>query len=47
MKLGTLVHHIHGYKALPQDFYFLPGDLVMVFQSRKNGVKISLNFERS
>ena len=47
MKLGTLVHHVHGYKTLPQVFEFLPRDLVMVFQSRKNGVKISLNFERS
>ena len=47
MKLGTLVHHVHGYKRLPQIFQFLSGDLVMVFQSRKNGVKSSLNFERS
>ena len=47
MKLGTLVHHVYGYKTLPQIFEFLPRDLVMVFQSRKNGVKISLNFERS
>ena len=23
MKLGTLVHHVHGYKTLPQMFYFL------------------------
>ena len=35
MKLGTLVHHVHGYKTLPQIFSFLPRDLVMVFQSRK------------
>ena len=47
MKLGTLVHHVHGYKPLPEIFQFLPTDLIMVCQSRKNGVKISLNFERS
>ena len=47
MKFGTLVQHAPGYKILPQIFYFLPGDLVMVFQSRKKGVKSSLNFERS
>ena len=47
MKLGTLVHHVHGYKMLPQIFLSLPRDLVIVFQSRKNGVKSSLNFERS
>ena len=47
MKLDTPVHHVHGYKLLPQIFKFLPGDFVMVFQSRKNGVKSSLNFERS
>ena len=27
MKLGTLVHHVHGYTSLPQIFQFLPGDL--------------------
>ena len=37
MKLGTLVHHVHGYNILPQIVYFLPTDLVMVFQSRKTG----------
>ena len=47
MKFGTLVQHALGYKQLPQIFYFLPRDLVMVFQSRKKGVKSSLNFERS
>ena len=47
MKFGTLVQHASGYKTLPQIFKFLPRDLVMVFQSRKNGVKSSLNFERS
>ena len=47
MKFGTLVHHVHGYKTVPQIFQFLPRDIVMVFQSRKNGVKSSLNFERS
>ena len=47
MKFGTLVQHAPGYKTLPQIFSFLPRDLVMVFQSRKNGVKSSLNFERS
>ena len=47
MKLGTLVHYVHGYKTLPQIFKSLSRDLVMVFQSRKNGVKSSLNFERS
>ena len=47
MKLSTLVDHVHGYKIVPQIFKFLSMDLVMVFQSRKNGVKSSLNFERS
>ena len=47
MKFGTLVQHAPGYKIIPQIFYLLPRDLVMVFQSRKNGVKSSLNFERS
>ena len=47
MKFGTPVQHALGYKTVPQNFYFLPRDLVMVFQSRKNGVKSSLNFERS
>ena len=37
MKLGTLVHHVHGYKTLPQNFSFLPRDLVMVFQRPKTG----------
>ena len=37
MKLGTLVHNVYGYTTLPQIFYFLPRDLVMVFQSRKRG----------
>ena len=37
MKFGTLVQHVHGYKNVPQIFKFLPGDLVMVFQSRKTG----------
>ena len=40
MKLGTLVHHVHGYKKMPQIFNFCLG-IVMV------GVKSSLNFERS
>ena len=35
MKLNTLVHHVPGYKTLPQIFQFLLKDLVMVFQSRK------------
>ena len=47
MKLGTLVHHVQGYKGLPQIFKFLSRDVVMVFQSRKNVIKSSLNFERS
>ena len=47
MKFGTLVQHAPGYKGLPQNFEVLPSDLVMVFQSQKNGVKSSLNFERS
>ena len=47
MKLGTLVHHVHGYKTSSQTFYFLPRDLVLVFKNRKNGVKSSLNLERS
>ena len=46
MTLGTLVQHVPGYKIVPQIFEFLPTDLVMVFQSGKNGVKSSLNFER-
>ena len=25
MKLGTLVHHVHGYKTLPQIFNFCLG----------------------
>ena len=33
-------------QTLPQIFSFLPRYLVMVFQSRKNGVKSWLNFER-
>ena len=47
MKFGTLVQHAPGYKTLPQIFECLPRDLVMVFQSRKKGVRPSLNFERS
>ena len=39
MKFGTLVKHAPGSKNLPRIFLFLPRDLVMVFQSRKNGVK--------
>ena len=46
MKRGTLVHHVYGYKRLPQNFQFLRGDLVMVVPNRKNWVKSSLNFER-
>ena len=45
MKRGTLVHHVHGYKTLPR--FFNSRDLLMVFQSRKNGVKSLLNLERS
>ena len=47
MKLGTLVHHVRGYKSFPRSFQYLPCDLVMVFQIRKNGVISSLNFERT
>ena len=47
MKFGALVQHAPGYKTLPQIFNFLPRDFVMVFESGKNGVKSSLNFERS
>ena len=47
MKFGTLVQHGPGSKILPQIFQFLPGDLVMLFQSRKKEIKSSLNFERS
>ena len=43
MNFGTLAHHVHGYKTTPQSF--LPRDLVIVFQSRKNGVKSSLNLK--
>ena len=38
MKFDPLVQHALGYQTLPQIFYFLPRDLVMVFQSRKKGV---------
>ena len=44
MKRGTLVHHVLGYKTLSQIFKFISRDVVMVFQSRKNGGKSSLNF---
>ena len=37
MKPGTFVHHVHGYKLLPQIFKFVPRDLVMVFQIEKTG----------
>ena len=47
MKFGTLVQHAPGYKMLSQIFNVLPRDLVMVFQNQQNGVKSSLNFERS
>ena len=47
MKLGTRVHHVPGYKTVPQFLKFFPRGVVMVYQSRKNGVKSSLNFERS
>ena len=38
MKFGTLVQHASDYKKMPQSFKFLPRDLVMVFQNRKNEV---------
>ena len=47
MKVGTLVHHALGYKAVSQAFHCLPRKLVMIFRIRKIGVKSSLNFERS
>ena len=37
MKLGTLVHHVYGYKNTASDFLIFSRDLVMVFQSRKTG----------
>ena len=40
------VHVLHA-KHMPQNFLFLTRDLVMVFCGRKNGVKSSLNLERS
>ena len=40
MKLGTLVHHVHGNQMLPQMLQNLPTDLVMVFQIRKKRGKI-------
>ena len=43
MKFGTLVQHALGYKTVASDFlHFCTTDLVMVFQSRKKGVKSSL-----
>ena len=40
MKFGTPVQHAPGYKGLPQIFYFLPRDLVMVFSKSKKRGKI-------
>ena len=46
MKLGSLVHHVHGYKTVPPIFKILPWDLVLVFQSKKkNGVNFCLTLK--
>ena len=38
MKLGTLVHHVHGYKALPQIFLiFAQGLSYGLLKSKKRG----------
>ena len=47
MKLGTLVHHDYGYKMLPQVFLIFAQGLSYGLSKSKNGVKSSLNFERS
>ena len=53
MKVGTLVHHLHGYKTVCQISKFLPGDLVMVLQSQKQeaqwpiGYGVGLRIKRS
>ena len=47
IKFGTLLQHALWLQNVASDFSILPRDLVMVFQSRKNGVTSSLNFERS
>ena len=45
MKFGTLVQHAPGYKVASDFSIFAQGlSYVMVFQSRKNRVKSSLNF---
>ena len=40
MKLSKLVHHVHGYKTLPQSFLFLPTD----FRVKLSFCSMHLNF---
>ena len=47
MKLGTLVHHVHGYKNVASDVLIFAKGLSYGLSKSKNGVNISLNFERS
>ena len=37
MKLGTLVHHVHGYKTLPQIFNIFYGLSYGLSKSKKRG----------
>ena len=46
MKLGTLVHHVSGYKMMPKIFLTFAQGLKYGLSKSKNGVKSSLNFER-
>ena len=45
MKLGTLVHHVYGYKTLPQFFLIFAQGLSYGLSKSKNGVKSSLNLK--
>ena len=48
MRLGTLIHHAHGCNCVPRIFFlFLPRDLVMFFQSRKNVGKFISQFGKN
>ena len=47
MKLGTLNHHVHGYKTFASDFLIFALGLSYGLSKSKNGVKSSLNFEKS
>ena len=46
MKFGTLVQHVPGYKMVSRILLFCPGFSYGLSKS-KNGVKLSLNFEKS